>query len=323
VNRIAGIERGFLGLIENRHRPLDAAAVRGILDEGGSCLGTHNRADPFHYFGAAGADHSGPTLANARALGLDLLVAIGGDGTMTIAERFSRLGLPVVGVPKTIDNDIVGNERSFGFDSAVSVVAESLGRLETTARSHGRVMLLETMGRNAGWIALEGGIAGGADAILIPERDFTLDGLAAHCEQRVAEQGYALVCLAEGIRLPGEALVSVPPAPHVKQALGGVGLGLMQALQARWGSAIEVRYSLLGHLQRGGMPTSFDRVLSTRFGVAAAHLVLSGQHNHMVALQGDRIVALPLSQVAGVTRPVPVGHELLIAAEQLGQLPPA
>jgi 6-phosphofructokinase 1 len=321
VARVTGIERGFLGLIENRHRPLDAVSVRDLLDEGGTCLGTHNRADPFHYFGADGADCSTQALANAQALGLDLLVAVGGDGTMTIAERFSRLGLPVIGVPKTIDNDIVGNERSFGFDSAVAVVAESLGRLHTTARSHGRVMLLETMGRHAGWIALEGGIAGGADAILIPERDFTLEGLARHCEQRVATQGHALVCLAEGIRLPALELARTPDAFDGRVTLAGAGLPLLDALQARWGRHIEVRYSLLGHLQRGGAPTSFDRVLSTRFGVAAARAILAGERNCMVALQGDRVVSLPLADVAGASRAVPAGHELMQAATALGLWP--
>jgi len=321
VSRVTGIERGFLGLIERRAQPLDEPRVRDLLAEGGTVLGTHNRADPFHYFGAGGADVSGDALAFAQSLGLDLLVAIGGDGTMTIAERFGRLGLPVIGVPKTIDNDIVGNERSFGFDSAVAVVADALNRLQTTARSHGRVMLLETMGRHAGWIALEGGIAGGADAILIPERGFTLEQLAMHCERRIAAQGYALVCLAEGMQLPELPRQLQGDAFDGRLTLAGAGLPLQAALQARWGAAIEVRYSLLGHLQRGGAPSSFDRVLSTRFGVAAARAVLAGERQRMVALRGDRIVSVPLDEVAGVSRPVPADHELLAVASAVGQLP--
>lgn len=321
VTRVTGIERGFLGLIEGRSRVLDEPLVRDLLAEGGTVLGTHNRADPFHYFGAAGADVSAQALRFAQSLGLDLLVAMGGDGTMTIAERVSRLGLPVIGIPKTIDNDIVGNERSFGFDSAVAVVADALNRLQTTARSHGRVMLLETMGRHAGWIALEGGIAGGADAILIPERGFTLEGLARHCERRIATQGYALVCLAEGMQLPELPRELKGDAFDGRVALAGAGLPLQAALQARWGASIEVRYSLLGHLQRGGAPTTFDRVLSTRFGAAAARAILAGERNRMVALRGDRIVSVPLSEVAGASRPVPADHELIAVASAVGQLP--
>ncbi|MFY8018997.1 MAG: 6-phosphofructokinase, partial [Inhella sp.] len=167
---LIGFERGFWGLVEDKSRPLDAAAVRDLLDEGGTLLGTHNRADPFHWQGRDASAEALATLARHR---IDALIAIGGDGSLTIAERFSRLGVNVVGVPKTIDNDIACNERSFGFDSAVAVVADALARLKTTARSHGRVMLLETMGRDAGWIALEGGLAGGADAILLPEFAFS------------------------------------------------------------------------------------------------------------------------------------------------------
>ncbi|MCH7345047.1 6-phosphofructokinase [Pelomonas sp. CA6] len=320
VSRVTGIERGFLGLLEDGYRPLDVATVRDILDEGGSVLGTHNRADPFAYFAAGGADCSGRALDTVGRLGLDALVAIGGDGTMTIAERFSRLGLPVVGVPKTIDNDIAGNERSFGFDSAVAVVADSLNRLETTARSHGRVMLLETMGREAGWIALEGGLAGGADAILIPERAYHLDDLAAFCQRRVAEQGYALVCLSEGIRDQHSALDVnryLGTAPSGAR-LGGVGQVLMQDLQGRFGAALEVRYTLLGHLQRGGAPTAYDRVLSTRFGVEAARMVLRREFGRMVALQADVCTSLALVDVAGRSRSVPLQHELVLAAQDLG-----
>ena len=169
--RVTGIERGFLGLLTRQTRPLSPHAVEGLLAQGGTVLGTHNRCDPFHYFGAGGADCSGQAMDYVRELGLDALVAIGGDGTMSIAHRFTSLGLPMVGVPKTIDNDLYHTDRTFGFDSAVAVVAEALDRLETTARSHGRVMIAETMGRYSGWIALEGGVAGGADVILLPELD--------------------------------------------------------------------------------------------------------------------------------------------------------
>ncbi|MBB5203354.1 6-phosphofructokinase 1 [Inhella inkyongensis] len=309
---VVGVERGFLGLIEGRFRPLDEAAVRDLLDEGGTVLGTHNRADPFNW---QGRDCSEQALAHAKAQRLDALVTIGGDGTLTLAERFARMGVPVLGVPKTIDNDIAQNERSFGFDSAVAVVADALTRLKTTARSHGRVMVVETMGRHAGWIALEGGLAGGADAILIPEQPFALEPLLERLRERVSAQGYALVCVAEGAALADGA----PHWQHLPGGvlrLSGVGQALAHELGERLGD-IEVRATLLGHLQRGGAPSSFDRVLSTRFGVAAAQAVLDGDYGHTIALQGDRCVRVPLSQVAGRSRCVPPGHELLRCVDAL------
>lgn len=308
--RVSGIRQGFLGLLEDRVQPLDAARLRGLINEGGTVLGSHNRADPFAYFGAGGADCSARALDCLQRHGIEVLVVVGGDGTMTIAERFARLGVPVVGVPKTIDNDLMHNERSFGFDSAVAVVADALERLTTTARSHGRVMVLETMGRHAGWIALEGGLAGGADAIVLPELDYDGQALAALCERRSREQGYALVCVAEGVKL----------AAAGESAGETVGQRLMQDMVQRLGPETELRYTLLGHLQRGGAPTAFDRVLATRFGVQAAQLVLQRHHGQMVALQGDRCLAVSLADVAGASRLVPLDHELMQAARCLGVL---
>jgi ATP-dependent phosphofructokinase / diphosphate-dependent phosphofructokinase len=316
--RVTGIERGFLGLVERRSRPLDAAAVGGILAEGGTILGTHNKADPFHWFGAGGADLSAGAMAYVRELGLDALVAIGGDGTMSIAHRFERLGLPVVGVPKTIDNDIAHNERSFGFDSAVAVVAEALDRLATTARSHGRVMIAETMGRYAGWIALEGGLAGGADVILIPEQPFSVEVVAARCRAHEAAGGCTLICIAEGAAASGESMTvmqTLADSPDPVR-LGGVGHWLQQRLQPLVDS--EVRTTLLGHVQRGGTPTAFDRVLATRFGVAAAGLVQQGRFGQMVALQGSVCTAVPIADVANRNRTVPLDHELWRAAQAIG-----
>ena len=231
--RVTGIEQGFLGLLTGRSRALDAHAVEGLLAQGGTVLGTHNRCDPFHYFGADGADCSAQAMDNVRRLGLDALVAIGGDGTMAIAHRFEGLGLPVVGVPKTIDNDLFHTDRSFGFDSAVAVVADALDRLETTARSHGRVMIAETMGRYAGWIALEGGIAGGADVILLPELAVDVDAVAAVCRSRESDPGYTLICIAEGARLQGGDLTvrehiadsPDPLAPGRRGSRAGAGAG--------------------------------------------------------------------------------------------------
>ncbi len=316
--RVTGIERGFLGLITGARRSLDREAVAGILAEGGTILGTHNKCDPFHYFGAGGADVSAQVMAHLRDWGLDALVVIGGDGTMAIADRFQRLGVPVVGVPKTIDNDLCHTERSFGFDSAVAVVADALDRLATTARSHGRVMIAETMGRYAGWIALEGGLAGGADDILIPELPYRVEAVAALCRQRQAREGYTLVCIAEGAH-PTDAGMTVratladSPDPV---RLGGVGAVLAAQLQPLLDS--EVRATLLGHVQRGGSPTPFDRVLATRFGYHAAQLVRQQRFGRMVVLRGESCDSVAIADVAGCTRPVPPDHPLLQAASGLG-----
>ena len=316
--RVTGIERGFLGLIERRSRPLDAAAVAGILAQGGTILGTHNKANPFHYFGAQGADVSDQAIGYARELGLDGLVVIGGDGTMAIAHQIALRGLPVVGVPKTIDNDLPLTERSFGFDSAVAVVAEALDRLETTARSHGRVMIAETMGRYAGWIALEGGMAGGADVILLPELPYDLEAVALRCREREADGGCTLICVAEGAKPEGGQWVvaqTVADSPDPLR-LGGVGAVLAHQLQGLISS--EVRATVLGHVQRGGSPTPFDRVLATRFGWHAAQLVHQRRWDRMVALQQGEITSVPLNQVADRNRPVPADHPLLQAAQGLG-----
>ena len=316
--KVTGIERGFLGLITHSARPLDARSVEGILAQGGTVLGTHNKCDPFHYFGAGGADVSAQAVAYARELGLDALVVIGGDGTMSIADKFSPLGLPVVGVPKTIDNDLEHTDRTFGFDSAVAVVAEALDRLETTARSHGRVMIAETMGRYAGWIALEGGMAGGANVILLPEVPFSVETVARLCQDRESRGLATLICIAEGAHAVGQGMTIRETLAHSPDPLrlGGVGHWLQHELQPRLQA--EVRTTLLGHTQRGGHPTAFDRVLATRFGYHAAQLVKAGQYGRMVALQGDNCVSAPLDEVAGRTRNVPLDHELVRAARGIG-----
>ena len=253
-----------------------------------------------------------------KELGLDALVAIGGDGTMSIANRFTPLGLPVVGVPKTIDNDLMYTDRTFGFDSAVSIVAEALARLETTARSHGRVMVLETMGRYAGWIALEGGLAGGADIILIPERPYDLQEVIRVCKEREKKQGYTIICIAEGAR-PVDGRMTVQA--HLENSpdpirLGGVANVLREQLKEHLES--EVRSTQLGHVQRGGTPTPYDRVLATRFGWYAAKMVANGEFGRMVALKGDECTSVPIEEVANRTRNVPDDSTLLDVATSLG-----
>ena len=313
--RVTGIERGFMGMIERRSRPLDARAVSGIINEGGTILGTHNFANPFAW---KGEDVSPKVMEYVKELGLDALVAIGGDGTMSIANRFTPLGLPVVGVPKTIDNDLMYTDRTFGFDSAVSIVAEALGRLETTARSHGRVMVLETMGRYAGWIALEGGLAGGADIILIPERPYDLQEVIRVCKEREKKQGYTIICIAEGAR-PVDGRMTVQA--HLENSpdpirLGGVANVLREQLKEHLES--EVRSTQLGHVQRGGTPTPYDRVLATRFGWYAAKMVANGEFGRMVALKGDECTSVPIEEVANRTRNVPDDSTLLDVATSLG-----
>ena len=304
-----------MGMIERRSRPLDARAVSGIINEGGTILGTHNFANPFAW---KGEDVSPKVMEYVKELGLDALVAIGGDGTMSIANRFTPLGLPVVGVPKTIDNDLMYTDRTFGFDSAVSIVAEALARLETTARSHGRVMVLETMGRYAGWIALEGGLAGGADIILIPERPYDLQEVIRVCKEREKKQGYTIICIAEGAR-PVDGRMTVQA--HLENSpdpirLGGVANVLREQLKEHLES--EVRSTQLGHVQRGGTPTPYDRVLATRFGWYAAKMVANGEFGRMVALKGDECASVPIEEVANRTRNVPDDSTLLDVATSLG-----
>jgi 6-phosphofructokinase 1 len=311
--RVLGIEDGFAGLIEGRFRPLDWMSVAPLTALGGTVLGTSNRANPL-----ADEETTRRTLANAARMGLSALVAVGGDGTMTISQALYERGLPIVGVPKTIDNDIEGCERSFGFDTAVATATEALERVQTTALSHGRVMIVETMGRYSGWIALEAGIAGSAHVILLPEIDYELEAVAAVCRKREKQEKYTLICVAEGAKPRGGSLtierrLEGSPDPI---RLGGVAHALREALQPHVAS--EVRSTVLGHVQRGGSPTPFDRILATHFGVAAAQLVHQGEFGQMVATSGERMTRIPLSRVAGVNRKVPLDHPLMQTSRQIG-----
>jgi len=315
---VIGIEQGFLGLIERRSRPLLWDSVSGIHARGGTILGTHNRANPFAYFGAGGADVSDAALAYVAELGLDALVVIGGDGSMAIAERFWRIGLPVVGVPKTIDNDLHHNDRSFGFDTAVATATDALGRLETTGQSHGRVMILETMGRYSGWIALETGLAGAADVILLPELPYSVHAVAEVCRAREARRRTTLICIAEGAApLDGAMTVAerIADSPDPVR-LGGVAHVLRHQLEPLVAS--EVRATVLGHVQRGGPPTPFDRVLALQFGTHAATLVERGEFGRMVRLQAGELSSIELAEVAGRNRTVPSDHPLLASARHIG-----
>ena len=316
---VFGFEDGFRGLIENEYRPLGYRDASGILTRGGTILGTSNKANPFAYFRADGADVSDQALANYEALGLDALVAVGGDGTMSVCHGLQEKGLRIVGVPKTIDNDLVGTDRTFGFDTAVTIATEAVDRLQTTAQSHHRVMILETMGRYAGWIALHTGVASGADVILIPEIPYTIEEIVRVCRHREGGgQEFTIIVMAEGAIPEGGELtikrvVEGSPDPI---RLGGacqvLGFALEQQLES------EVRTTILGHIQRGGTPTAFDRVLSTRFGTHAARVVAEGGGGVMVALREGRLTEIPFEDVAHKVRTVPPDASLLRAAVDVG-----
>jgi 6-phosphofructokinase 1 len=313
---VLGIHDGFEGLMGEapRTRPLGWEQVSGILHVGGTLLGTSNTANPLR--DAATLAQVG---ANVRALGLDVVVAIGGDGSMSIAHGLGQaLGLACVGVPKTIDNDIALCERSFGFDTAVATVTDALRRIESTAYSHHRVMVVETMGRHAGWLALEAGIAGAADVILLPEIDYDLQAVVERCRQREQRQRYTIVCIGEGAKARGGSLTVRERVAHSPDPvrLGGVGHVLRAQLQPHLKS--EVRATVLGHVQRGGDPTPFDRVLATRFGHYAARLVIDGQFGRMATLQGGQIGSVPIAEVANTQRTVPLAHELVATARDIG-----
>ncbi len=316
---VVGFEDGFLGLIEGRYRALDYRAVSGILTQGGTILGTSNKANPFRYFARDNADVSEEVVQRYRQMGLNAIVVIGGDGTMTISHDLQKKGMAIVGVPKTIDNDLMGTDRTFGFDTAVTVATEALDRLHSTAQSHHRVMILETMGRYAGWIALHAGLASGSDIILLPEFPYDIDVVADACRRR--EQGgqrFTIVTVAEGAKPEGgelavQRVVEDSPDPI---RLGGAANVLAHLLEQRLES--EVRTTILGHVQRGGTPTPFDRVLSTHFGAHAAHVVEEGRSGVMVALKDGQMTETPLAEVAGKIRSVRADGPFVRAALGVG-----
>ena len=307
-----GVLRGWRGLIEGLYRPLDLKAVSGILPRGGTILHT-SRTNPFSVEGGVDA-------VRAAFEQLDGLIAIGGEDTLGVAARLhSELGLPVIGVPKTIDNDIAGTDQTFGFDTAVSIATEAIDRLHTTAESHDRVMVIEVMGRHAGWLAVTSGIAGGADVVLIPEFPLTVERCSELIRQRHSRgKDFSIVVVSEGWPLTHEA-----GAPEVATLtgerdafghprLGGVGQQLAEALEHITG--FETRVTTLGHLQRGGTPTAYDRVLATRYGLLAAELALEKRFGLMTSLRGMEVVAAPLNDAASALRTVPRSYYALAEA---------
>ena len=317
-----GIEDSFDGLMfPGRTRRLTVADVTGLHRLGGTILGTTNRGNPFAYpqkDSDVPADYSARAVEHFHALGLSALIVIGGDGTLAIAHEFQRRGVPIVGVPKTIDNDIVETSMTFGFDTAVAFATDAIDRLHATAHAHHRIMVVEVMGRYSGWIALYAAIAGGADAALIPEIPFELSRVATHINARdLLGARSSIVVVAEGATAVGGARMVVAPTRHGQaERLGGIAERISHALEPLTDK--ESRHVVLGHLQRGGSPLAFDRVLATRFGSQAVDLVQRRRFGVMVALRADRIVEVPLEFVVGRSRPVPLDSDVIQVARNMG-----
>jgi len=322
---VVGIEDGFDGLINaKRVRELTSKDVRGILPRGGTILGTTNRGNPFKHTikknGETVVEDMTPVLLeNIQTLGLDAIVCIGGDGTLTIARDLFKLGVPVVGIPKTIDNDLSGTDRTFGYNTAITTATEALDKLHTTAESHHRVMVIEVMGRDAGWIALEAGIAGGADVVLIPEVPFSMEKVVRKIKQRdLTGSRFSIIVVAEGAKLESGEKVVIEKASdgYWADRLGGIGNWVAQEIKKR--TDIDTRCTVLGHLQRGGSPTTIDRILGTQFGVAGVELVAEEKFGWMVCLKGNEISSVPIEEAVSKLKTVPPDGQLVKAAEMLG-----
>ncbi len=323
---VLGIEDGYLGLIEDRLRPLTADDVSGILTRGGTILGTSNRANPARFctgFDATGApifeDVTDRCLEHIARRELDAIVAIGGDGTMSCSRTFVERSVNIIGVPKTIDNDIVGTELTFGFETAVGIATEAIDRIHTTAASHSRVMVVEVMGRNAGWIALHAGVAGGADVILLPEVPYDVAAIRAVIEHREAHgRTFTIVCIAEGAAERGgeQTVARIDPTSPDPVRLGGVGDRLARQIEAS--TDRESRCTVLGHVQRGGTPCAGDRVLATRFGHHAACLLEAGARARMVAMRDGAVTDVELVRAADKQRTIPASDPLVAAARSVG-----
>jgi len=321
---VIGFEDGFKGLVENSFREMGVASVAGILPKGGTILGTTNRDNPFAYPMMVDGklvkhDMSARVLANLQSLGIDALVVIGGDGSLSIAHEMHRLGVKVVGVPKTIDNDLSATDVTFGFNTAVATATDAIDKLHTTAESHHRVMVLEVMGRYAGWIAMEAGLAGGADVILIPEIPYDIHSVCNKINERYAAgKKFSIVVVAEGAYpAGGEMVVKYTVAEsHDPVRLGGIGNKVAADIERITGN--ESRVMVLGHLQRGGSPSPFDRSLATRFGVAAVKSIHEGRFGTMVSLQTPNIVNVPLEDAIHELKKVPVNGDLVATARSIG-----
>jgi len=316
--KVVGVGDAFGGLIwPEQCRELTFESTRGILPQGGTILGTTNAKDPFAFPVAENGqivkrDFSGRCFEGMHKLGIEALIVVGGNGTLTIAERFTRLGMKIVAIPKTIDNDLQCTDVTLGFDSALHIATEAVDRLHSTAESHHRVMIVETMGRDAGWIALHAGVAGGADVILLPEIRFTIENVCeAICEREALGRTFSVIAIAEGAKLPEHDREPLP-----KTQPGGVANSLGRTIREHIDK--EVRVTVLGHLQRGGTPSPFDRTLAARFGAGAVGLVERNAWGRMIALRGAKISSAPLAEAINPIRLVSPQDEVLLAARAMG-----
>ena len=321
---VVGIRDGYLGLIEDRIIQLTDRDVSGILSQGGTILGTSNRVDPFQFSEKRGGtwvtrDVSNLVVDNYRKHGLDALICIGGDGTLKVAEKFIHKGLRIIGVPKTIDNDLCGTDITFGFDTAVFNATEAIDKIHDTAESHHRAMVIETMGRYAGWIALTAGLASGGDVILIPEIPYRMDEICEKIQERKRRgKHFSIIVAAEGARPEGgkvmvRKVVEGSPEPI---RLGGIGNIIADEIEEHTG--IESRVAVLGYLQRGGSPTAFDRVLATQLGNGAIDLIKEGQFGYMVCFTGGRISSVPIAKAVEKLKLVPIDSPFIAAARSIG-----
>lgn len=323
--KVIGFVDGYEGLIQNRYRVIDPDDASGILATGGTILGTSNRADPFRFPVLQDddqyiyLDRSSEAVRNFEGLGLDTLIAIGGDGTMAASAGMMKKGLPIIGVPKTIDNDLVGTDVTFGFDSAVSTATEAIDRIHTTAQSHHRVMIVEVMGRYAGWLALASGMAGGGDIVLMPEFPYDIEAVCDAVRARRARgRNFSIAVIGEGSKMAGGEMVVARKVETSPDAVRLGGIGHQLAAQIEGLTNIECRVTVLGHLLRGGSPTAHDRLLATRFGVEATRLAASGQTGRMVVLKDNRMDSVPIEDVAGKLRLVQPKDTLVQVAQALG-----
>jgi len=321
---VLGITDGFEGFVEGKAQELYNRDVSGILATGGTILGSSNKGDPFHWPTRIGdeiqiMDRSKDVLRNYEGWNIDCVIAIGGDGTMHISKKLAEMGINIVGVPKTIDNDLEATDQTFGHDSAVWVVSEALDRLHTTASSHHRVIAVEVMGRYAGWIALNGGLAGGADIILLPEIPFDWEAVYDRVvERNMMGKRFSLVCVAEGAKpIGGEMVIKEKDIKRTDPIqLGGIGELVSKKIQQSTG--LECRYTVLGHLQRGGSPTPFDRILSTKFGTHAINMAMNKEFGKMVALKGMYIESVNIEDAISKQKLVTPDHQAVQAARAVG-----
>ncbi len=321
---VIGIEDGYHGMVEDRYRILQYDDVSGILTQGGTILGTSKIANPYRYPIKKGdqlefKDLSGVAIKNLKDLEIKALICIGGDGTLGIAYKLFKDGIPVIGVPKTIDNDLRGTEITFGFDSALSIATEGIDRIHTTAQSHHRVMIVEVMGHRAGWIALYSGIAGGGDILLIPEIPYEIEVVIEKVKERNKKgKRFSILVVAEGAKPKGGDIIiqRIVKESSDPIRLGGIGFVLGRQIEELTG--LETRTVVMGHLLRGGTPTAFDRVLATRLGARSMEMVRERRFGYMVGVKGGDLIDVPLKEVARGPRRIPLDHPLLKVARSVG-----